>query len=35
MSEATDGAVYDLQGRKVANPSRGLYIINGHKVVIK
>ena len=28
-------AVYDLQGRKVANPSRGLYIINGHKVVIK
>ena len=35
MSEATDGAIYDLQGRKVANPSRGLYIINGHKVVIK
>ena len=29
------GAVYDLQGRKVANPSRGLYIINGKKVVIK
>ena len=28
-------AVYDLQGRKVANPSRGLYIINGKKVVIK
>ncbi len=27
--------IYDLQGRKVANPSRGLYIINGHKVVIK
>ena len=35
MSEATDGAVYDLQGRKVANPSRGLYIINGKKVIIK
>ena len=30
-----NGAVYDLQGRKVANPSRGLYIVNGHKVVIK
>jgi len=26
---------YDLQGRKVANPSRGLYIVNGRKVVIK
>ncbi len=29
------GAVYDLQGRKVANPSRGLYIINGKKVIVK
>ena len=28
-------AVYDLQGRKVQNPKRGLYIINGKKVVIK
>ena len=27
--------VYDLQGRRVANPTRGLYIVNGHKVVIK
>lgn len=35
MSEVTDGAIYDLQGRKVANPSRGMYIINGHKVVVK
>ncbi len=25
--------VYDLQGRKVANPTKGLYIINGKKVV--
>lgn len=24
---------YDLQGRRVANPTRGLYIINGQKVV--
>ena len=30
-----DGAVYDLQGRKVQNPTRGLYIVNGKKVVIK
>ena len=29
------GAIYDLQGRKVANPSKGLYIVNGKKVVIK
>lgn len=27
--------VYDLQGRKIAHPSRGLYIVNGKKVVIK
>jgi hypothetical protein len=27
--------VYDLQGRRVSNPSKGLYIINGRKVVVK
>lgn len=26
---------FDLQGRRVDNPSRGLYIINGKKVVLK
>ena len=26
---------YDLQGRRVAQPSQGLYIVNGKKVVIK
>ncbi len=26
---------YDLQGRKVMNPKKGLYIVNGKKVVIK
>ena len=26
---------YDLLGRKVANPTKGLYIVNGKKVVIK
>lgn len=30
-----DGTVYDLSGRKVAQPARGLYIVNGKKVVIK
>ena len=26
---------YDLQGRKVAKPSKGLYIVNGKKIVIR
>ena len=26
---------YDLQGRKVANPTKGLYIVNGKTVIIK
>ena len=27
--------IYDLSGRKVENPTKGIYIINGNKVVIK
>ena len=27
--------VYDLQGRKVENPSKGIYVINGKKVIVK
>ena len=27
------GAIYDLQGRRVAQPTKGLYIVNGKKVV--
>jgi hypothetical protein len=27
--------VYDLQGRKVENPTKGIYIVNGNKVVVK
>ncbi len=27
--------IYDLQGRRVSTPSKGLYIVNGKKVVIK
>lgn len=30
-----DGIYYDLQGRRVENPTRGVYIVNGKKVVIK
>ena len=29
------GDIFDLQGRKVANPTKGLYIMNGKKVMIK
>lgn len=34
-AQKVDGQFYDLQGRKVANPTKGLYIVNGKKVVIK
>ncbi|MBQ8655595.1 MAG: leucine-rich repeat protein [Prevotella sp.] len=30
-----EGAVYDLQGRRVENPTKGIYIVNGKKVVIR
>ena len=28
-------SIYDLQGRRVENPSKGIYIVNGKKTVIK
>lgn len=33
--EEVRGDIYDMQGRKVAQPSKGLYIVNGKKIVIK
>ncbi len=33
--EDVRGTVYDLQGRRVAQPTKGLYIVNGKKVIIK
>ena len=30
-----EGACYDLSGRRVENPTNGIYIVNGKKVVIK
>ena len=27
--------IYDLQGRQVSNPTRGIYIVGGRKVIIK
>lgn len=34
-AEITDGVYYNLQGQRVDNPTKGLYIVNGKKVVIK
>ena len=30
-----DGAVYNLAGQRVAHPTKGIYIVNGKKVLIK
>ena len=30
-----DGCYYNLSGQRVAQPTKGLYIVNGRKVVIK
>ena len=35
QKEESSGEYYDLQGRRVAQPAKGLYIVNGKKVVIK
>ena len=32
--DSVDNAIYNLQGQKVANPSHGLFIINGKKVLV-
>lgn len=34
-SEKKTEVIYDLQGRRVANATKGLYIINGKKVLVK
>lgn len=31
----TDNRVYDLSGRRVEHPAKGVYIRNGRKIVIK
>ena len=37
VTPVTDDAkvIYDLQGRQVKNPTKGLYIVNGKKVLVK
>ncbi len=34
-NSSIENNVYDLQGRRVAQPQKGLYIVNGKKVIIK
>ena len=33
MEKSAEGGVYDLSGRRVSNTNKGLYIINGKKIV--
>ena len=34
-SKAAEGQTYNLNGQRVAEPAKGLYIVNGKKVIIK
>lgn len=34
-NESNSGAIYDLSGRRVENPVKGIYIVNGKKVLVK
>jgi hypothetical protein len=35
LEDSKSTSIYDLNGQKVMNPTRGLYIVNGKKVIIK
>ena len=35
QSEKVDNKYYDMMGRRVMNPTKGLYILNGKKIIIK
>ena len=35
QKNADSTEIFDLQGRKVENPTKGIYIINGNKVLVK
>jgi hypothetical protein len=34
-AEKQNGQFFDLQGRRVVKPAKGLYIVDGKKAVIK
>ena len=35
VQSTKEGEVYDLSGRRVSTPTKGLYIVNGKKVFVK
>ena len=35
QNEENDGPVYDVAGRKVQNPDKGIYVVNGKKVLVR
>ncbi len=35
IDDSASSAVYDLQGRRVLTPTKGIYVVNGKKLVIK
>ena len=35
IGETKDGAIYNLTGQRVVKPQKGIYIINGKKVLAK
>lgn len=35
LNNTESTTIYDLMGRRVSNPTKGLYIVNGNKVMIK
>ena len=35
FNKQNNGAIYDLMGRRVNNPSKGIYIQNGKKFILK
>jgi hypothetical protein len=35
ITEVNDNIYYDLSGRRVENPTRGIYILNGKKILVK
>ena len=35
VTECEENVYYDLSGRRVENPTRGIYIVNGKKLLVK
>ena len=35
FASETDGAIYNLSGQRVSSPSKGIYIQNGKKIILK